>query len=136
MKTRLMYVELKTRYNDNGPAWIGLAFFSKSGKTIYFNGRAFSALGGMGINGNYMDLETREEYWISGVKKNGKDRHWAGNGKVQIDKSVVADYLKLINRPELPTSEFQIIELNNVPPKERINEIKNKKLDLDFYKNQ
>jgi hypothetical protein len=33
MKPGLMYVELKTGFNDDGPAWIGKAFFSKTGKT-------------------------------------------------------------------------------------------------------
>ena len=36
-----MYVELKTGYDDNGPAWIRKAFFSKTGKTIYFDGKVF-----------------------------------------------------------------------------------------------
>jgi len=35
---------------------------------------------------NYYDLENRESYWISGVKKNGEDRHWAGGGKIKIEK--------------------------------------------------
>jgi hypothetical protein len=31
-----MYIELKTGYQDNGPAWIGRVKFSKTGQTIYF----------------------------------------------------------------------------------------------------
>ncbi len=38
----LRYIELKTGYNDNGPAWIGRVKLSGSGKTIYFNGRPSS----------------------------------------------------------------------------------------------
>ena len=41
----LMYIELKTGYSDDGPAWIGYVKASKSGKTLYFNdhgGGAFS----------------------------------------------------------------------------------------------
>ena len=34
----LMYIELKTGYSDDGPAWIGYVKTSKSKKTIYFNG--------------------------------------------------------------------------------------------------
>ena len=32
--------------------------------------------------GNYVDMETGESFWVSGVKKNGEDRRWAGSGKV------------------------------------------------------
>ena len=41
MQQKLIYAELKTGYSDNGPAWIGKAFFSKTGKSIYFNGQVF-----------------------------------------------------------------------------------------------
>ena len=33
----IKYIELKTGYNDDGPAWIGNVKESKSGKTVYFN---------------------------------------------------------------------------------------------------
>ena len=33
----LMYIELKTGYSDDGPAWIGYVKTSKTKKTIYFN---------------------------------------------------------------------------------------------------
>jgi hypothetical protein len=36
MKQELRYIELKSDYNDDGPAWIGYVESSKSGKTIYF----------------------------------------------------------------------------------------------------
>ena len=37
----LMYIELKTGYSDDGPAWIGYVKTSKTKKTIYFNDHAF-----------------------------------------------------------------------------------------------
>lgn len=37
----LMYIELKTGYSDDGPAWIGYVQTSKSKKTIYFNDREY-----------------------------------------------------------------------------------------------
>lgn len=40
MKSKIMYIELKTGYSDNGPAWIGMVEFSKSGKTVYFDNKA------------------------------------------------------------------------------------------------
>ena len=97
MKSRIMYIELKgPDHNDNGPARIGRVTFSKTGKTIYYQGKAFQSLKGSGICANYFDLETREEYWISGPKKNGEDRHWAGSGKVEIDEDACEEYLREI----------------------------------------
>ena len=78
----IRYIELKTGYNDNGPAWIGKVKESKSGKTIYFNDHAFQKY--HGAFSNYIDIETGDEYWISRVKKNGEDRYWAGSDKITI----------------------------------------------------
>src|SRR5438045_483100 len=92
MKNRIMYIELKTGCNDNGPARIGRVTFSKTGKTIYYEGKAFRSSKGGGIGANYYEVETGDEYWISGPKKNGEDRHWAGSGKIEIDDDVREEY--------------------------------------------
>jgi hypothetical protein len=128
MKPKLMYVELKTGYGDDGPAWIGKAEFSKSGRTIYFNGKAFKSLKGDGISGNFYDLETGDEYWISGVKKNGEDRHWAGSGKVMIGESVIEEYLKLIGKSELDKKQFEVTTLHQ-NDKSKFVEIENEKMN-------
>ena len=107
-QSRLMYVELKSGYGDDGPAWIGNVRLSKSGRTVYFNGRALKRSGGQGIQGNHYDLETGEEYWVSGVKKDGSDRHWAGSGKIRIDARVVAEYLAAVGRRRLDTKRFEV----------------------------
>jgi hypothetical protein len=65
----LRYIELKTGYTDNGPAWIARVKLSKSGRTIYFNGKALKRVAGGGISGNHYDIQTGHEYWVSGVKK-------------------------------------------------------------------
>ena len=126
MRSQLMYIELKTEFSDNGPAWIGKVFFSKSGRSVYFNGQAFRR--GSGIHGNYFEILSGNEYWISGVKKDGSDRHWAGSGKVYIDKIIVSEYLKAIGKLELPKGKFILIDVENNPPKQLINEIENRKL--------
>lgn len=126
MKSEIIYVELKTGYSDNGPAWIGKGFYSKSGQSIYFNNKVFKR--GSGISGNYYDIETMNEYWISGVKKDGTDRHWAGNGKIMIDKSTLPEYLQIINANELPKNKFELTDLNNIPNKSLANEIENRKM--------
>ena len=102
MRNRLVYIELKSGYSDNGPAWIGIAGASKSGVTIYSNGKAFKSLKGSGIGANFFDIETLEEYWISGVKKNSRDRHWAGGGKVSIEQTAVDAYLVETGLQSLP----------------------------------
>jgi hypothetical protein len=109
-RTMLKYIELKTGYSDNGPAWIARVTVSKSGRTIYFNGRALARSAGRGLAGNHFDVETREEYWISGVKKNGRDRHWAGGGVVLIERAAVEEYLKLIDASELDPSRHRITD--------------------------
>lgn len=104
MKHRLVYVELKSGFAGNGPAWIQLAQTSKSGATIYTNGKALKSLKGSGINANYFDIETGEQYWVSGVKKNTQDRHWAGSGKVEIDEDAIRAYLSETGIHDLPSN--------------------------------
>jgi len=105
----LRYIELKTGYADNGPAWIARVSLSKSGRTVYFNGKALKRATGGGIEGNHFDIRTSDEYWVSGVKKNGLDRHWAGSGNVDIEVSAVPEYLKEIGAAELDRTRFRVI---------------------------
>ena len=122
MKNEIKYIELKSGYSDNGPAWIGKVKISRTGNTIYFDDKAFEkrAL----ISGNYRDIETGEEYWISGVKKNASDRHWAGTGKVMIDKSIVDNYLEVIGSKEIPKNLI-LVEIPEIYPIERIKKLLN-----------
>ena len=120
----LMYIELKTGYSDNGPAWIGYVKTSKTGQTVYFNDKAFQKHGG--TFSNYIDIETGEEYWISGIKKKGSNRHWAGSGKIMIDKRAVGEYLSIIEKAELPSSLYEVIEIEDKFPTERIHDLLNK----------
>lgn len=109
MKSKIMYIENKS-FGHNGPAWIGFVEFSKSGQTIYFNGKALKKLKNTGISGNHFDIETGEEYWVSGVKKNGQNRHWCGGGKIMIDKNSIDAYLKFVNFNALDENYFTVIE--------------------------
>ena len=58
--------------------------------------------------GNYIDMVTGESLWVSGVKKNGEDRHWAGSGKVLIEAAAVFDYLNTIKAKTLDASRCEI----------------------------
>ncbi len=127
MKSEIKYIELKTGYSHNGPAWIGLVSFSKSGRTIYFNGKAFQRIGSDRMQGNYYDIESGEEYWISGVKKDQSDRYSFGIGQIHIEKRIIDEYLALINRTTLDKSRFQICTVIEDNPISRIHEIENSK---------
>jgi hypothetical protein len=107
-KQRLMYIEKKTGHSDNGPAWICNVSFSKSGTTIYFNGKALIRMHGGGRSGNYLDIESRDEYWISGVKKKSNNRHWAGSGKISVDVKSLDDFLNHTGQDKLDTNQFEI----------------------------
>ena len=123
MKTEIKYIELKSGYSDNGPAWIAKVALSKSKQTIYFNDKAFQKT--IGIYGNYFDVETGYEYWISGMKKDGTDRHWAGNGKIFLDRSIVSEYLKLTGKELVDDSRFEVVDIPEAYPVDRINNLEN-----------
>src|SRR5258708_17189339 len=113
----LRYIELKSGHANNGPGWIGYVTSSKTGRTLYLNGRGLMKLKGQrrgDSGGNYVDMETGESFWVSGVKKNGEDRHWAGSGKVLVEAAAVAEYLKTINARTFATRRCE--QTNSIPP--------------------
>jgi len=112
---KIIYVELKSGFSDNGPAWIGFELRSRSGSTLYFNGLALKKLRGGGITGNYFDIVTGEEYWVSGVKKSGDNRHWSGHGKIVLQTEAKAEYLNYMDLSELPPNiELGNLKLNDI----------------------
>ena len=98
-KTRIMYIECKGG-EIVGPARIGRVTYSKTARTLYYRGRAFATLNGYGFKANFFDVETREEYWISGCKKNGQDALYSTT--VEIDEDVQDEYWTSIRKqPEM-----------------------------------
>lgn len=89
MKSRIMYVECKGG-GLTGPARITRVVFSKSGRSVYFQGRRLQSLNGAGFKANYFDVETGEQYWISGPKKSGQDRLYGG--VVEVDEDAREEY--------------------------------------------
>jgi hypothetical protein len=98
VERELRYIELKSGYHDNGPASIGWVTFSKTGRTIYYQGKALRRIPKGGNGSNHWDVKTGEEYWVSGIKKNGEDRHWAGKGPVPIDDDAREEYERITGR--------------------------------------
>ena len=45
------------------------------------------------------------------MKKKESNRHWAGHGKIMIDRRAVNEYLTLIDEKELPLNLFEIIDI-------------------------
>ena len=90
MKPRIMYIENKDFDGISGPGRIGRVTFSRSGQSVYYQGRRFQTLSGRGFKANYFDWETGEHCWISGCKKLGGDRLYPG--KIEIDDDVREEY--------------------------------------------
>ncbi len=90
-KRRIMYIERKAG-QLTGEAHIGRVAYSKSGRTLYYGGRSFMSLNGQGFKANYYCVETGEEYWISGCKRDGSDRLYGERVPIHIDRDVREEY--------------------------------------------
>src|SRR3712207_3531274 len=91
MRSRIMYIEDKSQ-DLSGPARIGRVHFSKTGRTLYYRGRSFRSLKGAGFKANFYDVETGDEFWISGPRKDGGDRLYGEPVAVEIDDDVREEY--------------------------------------------
>jgi hypothetical protein len=113
---RIMYVEFKgggfvdphgygpesTGGDLHGTARIGRVSFSRTGSTLHYRGKSFQSLKGRGFKANYFDVDSGEQYWISGPRKDGTDRLYKSDWPVEIDEDVREEYWSEIrNRPEL-----------------------------------
>ena len=126
MKPLVKYIEHKpAEHTDRATAWIARVWPSSTGRTLYFNDMALKRRSGS--DSNHCDLLSGEDYWVSGVKKNGSNRHWNGGGPVYIEKSLVEwyeayvhqkDFNGLIEIPDLDKpdiSKFNAIENGKAP---------------------
>ncbi|MCX4862839.1 hypothetical protein OHU11_06990 [Streptomyces sp. NBC_00257] len=104
MPRRLMFVQLKTGYNtDRGPSWIGWVDFSKTWSTGYFHGRTLRRAGGMS-DANFYDVQTDEEFWVSGPKRDRTDTRY-GPSAPEIDPEAVETYHAFLEGAPLPGRE-------------------------------
>ena len=94
-----MYIENKAG-GLTGPARIGRVTFSKTGRTLTYGGRSFRSLKGAGFKANFFDVETGEEFWISGPRRDGRDRLYGEPVAVEIDEDVREEYwIEIRGRP-------------------------------------
>jgi hypothetical protein len=96
MKTRIMYIENK----ETGEARIGRVTFSRTMQTLYYQDKVLQRSGSAGIKGNFFDVATNSEYWVSGPKKRGGDAHHAQRATVVIDEDVNEEYWTTIRVPQ------------------------------------
>jgi len=66
--------------------------FSKTGRTVYYRGLELSK---GGTHGNFTNIATGEQFWVSGVKKTGSNVHYAEPASVAIDEDARAAYAEL-----------------------------------------
>ena len=91
MRRRVMYVENKDGLIDGVQGRIGWVSFSKTGQTVYYRGRTLQK--GSGISGNFLDVASGEEYWVSGVKRRGSNAHPAERGvSIEVDPDALEEY--------------------------------------------
>jgi len=75
--------------------------------------------------GNYVDMATGESFWISGVKKNGEDRHWAGSGKILVEAAALSDYLKATGAKTLNRSRCDVTDAIRPTDIKKLSELAN-----------
>ncbi|MFF0740261.1 hypothetical protein ACFYVL_07650 [Streptomyces sp. NPDC004111] len=104
MPRRIMFVQLKTGYDtDRGPSWIGWVDFSKTWGTAYFHGRTLRRAGWLS-DANFYDLETNEEFWVSGPKRDRTDTRY-GPSAPTIEPDAADDYHAFLDGSPLPGRE-------------------------------
>ncbi|HLM03096.1 MAG TPA: hypothetical protein VK400_18740 [Pyrinomonadaceae bacterium] len=89
-RTRIMYIEYKGDNGIVGDARIGRVTIINDGKSLRYQEKRFSSLRGRGFKSNYYDVQTREYYWISGCRRDGRDALYSNT--VEIDEDVCEEY--------------------------------------------
>jgi len=100
-RTRIMYIERKAG-ELTGPARIGRVTYSKTGATVYYRGQEFRSLKGNGFKANYYEVNTGDEYWISGPRRDGRDALYNTNIAPEIDSDVRDEYWAQIRKRSDP----------------------------------
>ena len=90
-----MYIECK-EHSLTGPARIGRITFSRTMRSMYYNGREFMKV--VGYKYNCIETQTGDLYWISGCKSDGNDTLYGGNKPISIDDDVREEYWSQIRK--------------------------------------
>jgi hypothetical protein len=66
----------------------------------------------MRFNSNYVASDDND-YWVSGVKKEGDNRYPWGNQKIKLQKSAIEEFLALRNETAVDKSQFEIVDMSD-----------------------
>lgn len=103
MAGRVMFIQVKTGYNtDQGPAWISWVRFTRSWQTAYWRGKTLRRE--QGIDANFYDVATGEEYWLSGPHRDRADTRYSST-RPEIDIDVRDVYAAFLHGALLPGRE-------------------------------
>jgi hypothetical protein len=104
MAERVMFLQLKTGFNtDKGPAWISSVRFTRSWRTAYWRGRTLRRFPGL-FDANFYDVETGEEFWLSGPHRDRSDVRYSGI-RPEVDQDVREVYEAFLRGSPLPGRE-------------------------------
>jgi hypothetical protein len=85
-----MWIEHKIGDGLAGPARIGWVKISDKGRRLDYGSQRFRTLSGQGFKSNYYDIDTGDEYWISGCRKDGRDALY--NTVAGVDEDALTEY--------------------------------------------
>lgn len=106
MPRRVMFVQLKTGHDsDRGPSRICWVDFSKSFATARCLGRELRRRPGL-VYGNFRDVDTDEEFWVSGPKRDRTDTRY-GPATTVVDDDVREVYHAFLAGSPLPGREHR-----------------------------
>ena len=98
-----MCVQIKTCDNtDKGPAWISRVRFSKIWQTAYWRGRTLAR--GQGFDSNFHDVDTQEEFWLSGPNRNETDGRYS-SALPEVDQDAREPWEAFLEGAPLPGRE-------------------------------
>lgn len=104
----LKYIELKSPNAEGARAWIARVRASKSGSTLYFDGKALKRA--HLPSANHVDEVTGQGYWVASIRADESGRRWAGPGTIAIEAGAVAEYLRITGSAELDATRFHVID--------------------------
>ncbi|GIF20567.1 hypothetical protein BJ973_001527 [Actinoplanes tereljensis] len=100
---RVMFVQLKSGFgSDLGSAWISRVGFSKSWQTAYWRGKTLRR--SQGFDANFYDVDTGEEYWLSGPHRDRADTRYS-RVQAEVDDDVRQVYDAFLRGGSLPGRE-------------------------------
>lgn len=101
----VMFVQLKSGYGtDQGPCWISFVQFNRSWNTAYWHGKALRRRQRVWLDANFYDIETDEDYWLSGPHRDQRDTRYSGVMPI-VDDDARAAYEAFLHGAPLPGRE-------------------------------